>query len=137
MILKIYTDGSIEGGNPGGHGVGGWVIYSEDGERLSEGTIDLGKSLKMTNNIAEFSAILGALDHLAVGSYFEEDLIIHSDSNLAVKVLKGEWQCWKTALRLIVGKIKNRIKDRAGKVDFVWIPREENKEADCVSRSLY
>lgn len=133
MKYYVYTDGSIEGGNPGGWGVGGWIIKSQEGEVIGKGVVDLGSGPDVTNNQAEFKAILSALKSIN----YDHDLIIYSDSKLAVNILSGEWNCHNTGLSIIKKEILNIINNRNGSVEFKWIPRSQNEEADTISRSLY
>ena len=130
MILKAYCDGSIEGGNPGGWAVGGWVL--KDGDSVvSYGCINLGTHDKLTNNIAEYAAVLGVVwwcyDNGA------DCPIIHSDSMLVVKQLAGDWRCSKKELLFF----RDWIWDLGTFSSTKWIPRAENKEADMISRRLY
>lgn len=141
MVVNIWTDGSIEGGNPGGHGVGGYVIKGLSSAPI-EGTVDLGKSPTMTNNIAEYSAVIGALEEALNEAYdrdiIPEKLVVHSDSKLVVEQCSDRWQCNNGTLRRLREQIWNLCEMFSlSEVEFKWIPRAENTEADEVSRSLY
>lgn len=141
MVVNIWTDGSIEGGNPGGHGVGGYVIKGLASTPI-EGTIDLGTRPTMTNNIAEYSAVVSALEK-ALNTAYENNIVpktivVHSDSKLVVEQCNDHWKCNNETL----GKLREQIWNLCdmfslSEVKFTWIPREENTEADKVSRSLY
>ena len=144
--IDIWTDGSIKGGNPGGHGVGGYVIkdyrrwYSWD--ITTKGTVDLGKHDTMTNNIAEYSAVVAALQAL-LGLFnkhnrWPDRVLVHSDSKLVVEQVNDHWKCNNQALSELRDQIWD-LCEQFGKCDvvFKWVPREENEEADAASRSLY
>jgi ribonuclease HI len=141
--IDVWTDGSIKGGNPGGHGVGGYVIKDKRlPPTVITGTIDLGKSDTMTNNIAEYSAVVAALEELYNNAYkhdrWPDLVVIHSDSKLVVEQCNDNWVCGNTRLRGLRQQIWNLCEELGGcDVRFKWIPREENTEADEVSRSLY
>jgi len=83
-----------------------------------------------TNNEAEYLAVLVALREGAD--------IVYSDSQLVVRQLSGEYKINKTELGVLAAKIWERVDADyqicdgvykltcAGKVKFIWIPREEN-----------
>lgn len=137
--IVIWTDGAIEPCNPGGHAVGGWVIKSSGMDTMT-GTHDCGHSPEMTNNIAEYCAIEGALTHLldnrGIHDYGKV-IWLRSDSKLAVEQLNDRWKCNNVVLREYRDRIWKLCEKFSKDVHFEWIPREQNKEADTVSRSLY
>jgi len=144
----MFADASIEGGNPGGHAVGAWIVKShrsdiseESGSSYMRGTIDLGTGRHLTNNIAEYSAIedglakiLSRLEHDTDGP---DEIVVKSDSNLAVNQLNNNWSCNVPHLIEIRDRIWNLCEKFECPVIFEWIPRFRNKQADELSRSLY
>jgi ribonuclease H / adenosylcobalamin/alpha-ribazole phosphatase len=52
------------------------------------------------------------------------------DSKLVASQLSGEWKVKNDDLREIYIEIKEIISKHNLKVMFLWIPREQNKEAD-------
>lgn len=142
MRYLVYCDGAVEPKNPGGWGIGGWVIKSEDGQRLADGACDLGCYREMTNNIAEYGAVRDALQFMLKCDKFgrkwtEADLIIRSDSQLVIYQLTDQYQCRTQHLKKLRDEIWILLEKFTGKVDFEWIRREENEEADAMSRSYY
>tara|TARA_R110000851_G_scaffold177952_1_gene324851 strand:+ start:82 stop:504 length:423 start_codon:yes stop_codon:yes gene_type:complete len=138
MVINVFCDGSIKGGNPGGHGVGGYVIKHINGKVVT-GTVDLGKSPTMTNNVAEYSAVVAALEELVFQDHvgYSSTIAIHCDSKLVVWQCKDVWQCNNDRLMKMRDDIWMLCGLFACDITFTWIPREENTEADEVSRSLY
>lgn len=139
--INVWTDGSIEGGNPGGHGVGGYVIKGMF-QDTKTGTVDLGKSPDMTNNIAEYEAVKAALEELVLWWLAYRDplsdlVVVHSDSKLVVEQCNDNWNCNNMRLKSLRDDIWGLCDLIDCPVEFKWIPREENTEADEVSRSLY
>lgn len=131
--LLAWTDGSIEGG----HAVGGWVLRKSDGRVVAKGTIDLG-SEDVTNNRAEYAAVVDLLDRvLSLNLDLTQDLIIHSDSKLLVEQVNDKYKCRNAALKKYRDRIWEQLELYAGNVEFKWVPREQNQEADAISRSLY
>jgi ribonuclease HI len=134
MIL-LYCDGSIQGGNPGGWAVGGFVAKSQDGAEVLRGTVNLGTRPENTNNMAEYAAVWGGLAKLMT-EHAGREVVVHSDSQLVVNQLNRTWNCANQRLS-VYRQIVERLVRKFERVTFVWIPREENTEADAQSRTLY
>jgi len=134
----IHCDGSIEGGNPGGWAVGGWIATKED-EVVAYGCHDLGKGEDRTNNMAEYSAVYAAHAWcLSVSS--DSAISFKSDSQLIVKQLTGEFRCLNSALKEWCDDIRTvatMLRHRGCEIAYEWVPRAENAQADLVSRILY
>lgn len=132
MRLEAWTDASIEGK----HAVAAYILKNDAREVVLSATIDLDRG-KVSSNGAEYGAVLGLIQSVLVLGYHEADLTVHSDSKLVVEQLNDNWRCNNEKLREIRDKIWKLLENFTGKVEFVWIPREENEEADELSRSLY
>lgn len=132
-----YCDGSIVPKNPGGHAVGGWVLRDQNGDLIAKGTVDLGSSPTVTNNEAEYAAIEGLLKYMIEEELAYGTLIVCSDSQLVVNQLTDVYKCNAPNLQKYREDILRLLPSFDNEVLFKWIPREENKEADAVSRSLY
>lgn len=137
----LHCDGSIKGGNPGGHAVGGWVLTSGLASIIGYGCVDLKNLPSQTNNAAEYSAVFGGLRYIqdvCTRPWKNKRMfgvIIHTDSDLVVKQLQKKWKVISPELRLW----HQLVSRYAGAMHTVyrWIPRGENKKADAVSRLLY
>ena len=90
--IFAYTDGACSG-NPGPAGLGVVLVTPEGRRELSE---YLGIA---TNNIAELTAILRALEALGESS---EPVAVHTDSQYAIGVLQKGWKA-KANQELIAG----------------------------------
>ncbi|MCK8815952.1 ribonuclease HI family protein [Natroniella sulfidigena] len=121
--LTIYTDGGSRG-NPGIAGVGA-VAYDQTGKKVEEIANYIGQA---TNNVAEYKAVIQILEKLEA-KYSDSSLEVRSDSQLLVKQLTGEYRVKNKRLKKLYDRINKLVEGFAG-VDFVHIPREENKEAD-------
>lgn len=117
-----YTDGGSRG-NPGPSGYG-VVIQGEDGQVLGELSEFLGMR---TNNVAEYSGLLAALEFaLAKG---HPRLRVVSDSELMVKQIRGQYRVQSPDLRPLYEEAKRRIaKLEAFQIEHVL--RGKNKKAD-------
>jgi ribonuclease HI len=117
-----YTDGGSRG-NPGPSGYG-VVILGEDGTVLGELSEFLGMR---TNNVAEYSGLLAALEFaLAKG---HPRLRVVSDSELMVKQIRGQYRVQSPDLRPLYEEAKRLIaKLEAFQIEHVL--RGKNKKAD-------
>ncbi len=131
MTVIAYIDGLAEPSNPG-TGTYGFVIY--DGtRRLAEGSGLAG--YEVTSNYSEYTALAEAVKKLkALG--VEGDVLVRSDSKLLIGHMS---EGWKVKGGMYVEKLKE-VRDllrEFGSIRFEWIPREQNKEADLLTRVAY
>ncbi|MBD3209982.1 reverse transcriptase-like protein [Candidatus Micrarchaeota archaeon] len=123
-MLTIYTDGASLG-NPGPMGVG--VVIYRGRMRIEELSEFIGEG---TNNIAEYTAIMRALE--TARQLGENEVHVKSDSELVVRQMNGEYKVKDPKLRPLKRKIDSLC---AGlEVHFEHIPREKNGEADRLSK---
>lgn len=121
MRLQIYTDGGARG-NPGPAGIG--VVVWEGNDLIGRYKKFIGEA---TNNQAEYEAVLFALQKV---KGLEPDKVdIYMDSELAVNQLSRRYKIKNQELGSLFVKIWNLMIEFK-KVEFHYIPREENKEAD-------
>lgn len=141
-MLEAYIDGGCEP-NPGGTASYGVLVHEKYLERYGEGLLDVepieepiwedcgivGSGSKMSNNVAEYAALVKLLEWL--DNQIPGDIVILSDSKLLVNQMNLEWKAradklyypyYKRALqlRIALGALWE------GKVTFKWIPREQN-----------
>lgn len=126
MKLIIEADGGSRG-NPGMSGAGAVVIDEASGKILREISEAVGIA---TNNVAEYSAVIFALE-----AAFEIDpaaeILIRMDSKLVVEQMSGRWKIKHPDMISLGARVQQLI---AGKqVQFVWIPREQNSRADALA----
>src|SRR5688572_14483824 len=118
-----YADGACTG-NPGPAGLGVVVIVGEEWIELSE-YLGIG-----TNNIAELTAILRALDE--IGSH---PALIHTDSQYAIGVAQKGWKA--KANQTLVAELRGRLTAH-GNVRLVYVPGHSgvplNERADALAR---
>ena len=122
-LLTIHTDGAARG-NPGPAAYA-YVIQCQGRPPIEEaGTIG-----ETTNNQAEYTALVRALEHaLELGP--DHRVVVHSDSELMVKQLNGEYRVKNEELRPLYEEaveLRGRFK---GAVTFVHVRRGQNKRAD-------
>ena len=127
MKLIAYIDGSSMG-NPGeaGYGV---LLKDEDGNILETTGKYIGKA---TNNVAEYSGLIGCLE--IVGKYNPESLTVFSDSQLLVNQVNGIYKIKKVHLQKLYKLFSERLASLSVKFKIIHVPREKNSEADGLAR---
>ncbi len=124
--LKIFTDGGSRG-NPGPAAYG-FVIYDSKNELLFEEGRIIGTN---TNNVAEYSGVVGALKWVEENSDIEKPTIqFYLDSMLATMQLSNKWKIKNENLRNLFFTIKLLERSIGGKISYSHVRRENNKEAD-------
>ena len=126
MRIIIYTDGASRG-NPG-HAAYGFSIRNGKGKIL----YDEGKYLGIeTNNFAEYSAVLSALEYVENKMKKVSEINFLMDSKLAVEQLSGRYKIKSPNLKPLIYKIKQLEGNFL--VTYEHIRRELNKDADLLA----
>jgi ribonuclease HI len=131
-VLEVFIDGLAEPTNPG-VGTFGFVIY-RDGRRVKEGYGFVGE--RVSNNLSEYHALCEALRWILERGWREEEVIVKSDSLLLVNQMSGRWRV-RGGLYAPKYLEALRLAREFERISFAWIPREENAEADSLSRRAY
>ena len=129
-MFEVYIDGLAEPSNPG-IGTYGLVVY-RDGRRVKEDCGVVGT--RVTNNYAEYEGLVHALRYLE--PHRDEKIKVFSDSKLLVNQMKREWAV-KKGQYLEKHHEARKLAEGFSSLEFEWIPRERNKEADELSRKAY
>jgi len=132
-MIIIYFDGLCRPKNPGGVATYGYVIY-KDGEKVKSGCGVVGSGAGMTNNVAEYSALKRAAEWVSQNCG-EDETVIKGDSQLVIYQMNGTWQIKSETSKKFVPEIRRLMERR--KTRFIWIPREQNAEADQLSNVAY
>ncbi len=124
--LTIFTDGGARG-NPGPAAIG-VVIYDEQDNEMSTVSEAIGVA---TNNIAEYKAIVRALQHTAtiVDDTKAVKITLNLDSQLCQRQLIGEYKVKDATLKVLYAEVKELEREYAS-VDYIHVKRELNKVAD-------
>jgi ribonuclease HI len=126
MSWQIYVDGASSG-NPGDSGAG-MVIFDGDGTEILRDSVFLGK---MTNNMAEYEALLRALEKAQ--EHGAQDVVVYTDSLLVANQVTGTYKINNDILRQYVLKAK-KIISNFGSFSIQYIPREQNRIADKLAK---
>ena len=120
--LIAYVDGGSRG-NPGVAGYGAHIL-DEEGNELATLSHTIGIQ---TNNQAEYSGLIAALDYAYINHF--DKVKIFADSELMVRQINGRYKVKNQNLkrlfeqaRLLIGCFKV--------FSIQHIPREDNREAD-------
>lgn len=124
--LRVYCDGGARG-NPG-PAASAFIVVLPDGKILVKKGVFIGET---TNNIAEYKAVLFALEWLLDLRYSGE-VIFFLDSQLVVNQMTGKFKIKNKNLLSIASKIKSLEKKFRGKIFYKNIPREQNKITDLL-----
>ena len=122
MRFRASIDGAARG-NPGPAGAGVYVEAERDRPVL-EFYEPLGKT---TNNVAEYRALLLALERAEETG--ADEVEIRSDSNLLVEQMRGNFKMRAEHLKPLLSEAVIRAK-RFRSFTITHIPRENNTRAD-------
>lgn len=130
MRFTIFADGGSRG-NPGPAGSGA-VVRDEKGKTVLEVSEYLGTT---TNNVAEYTAVLRALERLAVhieGKTKDAEVSVFMDSKLVVEQMNGNWKVKHPNMKPLAASVAEEVR-KFKKVTFAHIPREKNADADALA----
>ncbi len=121
----INSDGGSRG-NPG-PSASAYIIKNQQGEIVAKGGEYIGVA---TNNLAEYTAVLLALQALRAHAGLDDSLVFNIDSELVVSQLNGDYKIKNRDLWPIHQEIieASRMYHDVG---YVHIPRELNEAADA------
>jgi ribonuclease HI len=143
-MVEIYFDGACEPFNPGGTASYGWLI-KKDGKILAKESKIIGKGEGMTNNVGEYTGLIKALESLQNFDIKNEKINIFGDSNLVCNTVAKKWGWNKKKTKWIPHEDAPHLKPLLDKslgllanysYEIKWIPREQNQEADDLSKSV-
>jgi len=124
--LVIFTDGGARG-NPGPAGIGA-VLYADDAQGNQTRVGEIQKYIGVaTNNFAEYTALITALEQAVTLGYREVQCFL--DSELVVRQLNGQYKIREESLKPLAAKVL-ALTNKFKRYSFTHVPREKNREAD-------
>jgi ribonuclease HI len=113
--LKVFhVDGA--GARPDGTGSGfAWVRIGTEKQWIKR--VD-----GLTNNAAEYRALLSVLSYLAEGSQAR----IYTDSQLVCQQFNRKWAVNDPKLIGLLSMVRELIERKSLEIELQWIPREQN-----------
>lgn len=137
MLIEVYFDGLCQPVNPGGVACYAFAV-KRDGKTIHSDYGVAGEpfSPESTNNVAEYTALAKALEWLVANNFTSEKILIKSDSQLVVNQMNGTY---KIKAKKIIPLYKQVVllKSKFPGVEIIWVPREQNKEADRLTNIAY
>lgn len=133
MRLTLHFDGSCWP-NPGGLAKYGYTLRGSNINVSDSGFAGEGPST--SNNYAEFYAMA-----LGLGAAFlqgGDHVTVIGDSEIAIKIMQGRYKAsrdklyWPAYSQCMI--MLQRLYERNVDVEFKWVPREQNQEADDLSK---
>ena len=120
--ISIFIDGASRG-NPGPSGIG--IVFCDGEDNVVKKLFKfIGNA---TNNIAEYSALIYALQEALIDRY--DEVNVKSDSELLTRQLTGEYKVKNDNLRLYYDLFQH-ISKGFNKIEVISIAREGNLVAD-------
>ncbi|MHC4187342.1 MAG: phosphoribosylglycinamide formyltransferase [Planctomycetota bacterium] len=127
--ITIYTDGGSRG-NPG-PSAAAFTLTDTKGKQITAKAFYLGEN---TNNVAEYTAVLKALE--CAKQYNPQRISIFSDSELLVQQLNGEYKVKSENIRPLFEQVRTMLLE-FDSYKIKHITRDKNTKADeLVNRSL-
>jgi ribonuclease HI len=123
--MKFLCDGACNP-NPGPMGIG-VAMFDPAGELVATISRAIGEG---TNNLAEFQAVLAALELARTRDV--DAPIIFTDSQLVVEQIHGRYNVAAKHLQALRDRAASELRKLRGSLS--WIPREENTVADRLSK---
>lgn len=135
--MQVYFDGLCQPVNPGGIACYAFLIKS-DGKTVHKerGLAAEPFSKEATNNVAEYTALVKALEWLLSNKKECERVSVRGDSRLVISQMRGEFKVKAKSILPLFQKAA-LLKKEFADISFQWIPREENHEADKLSEEAY
>ncbi|GIR28782.1 ribonuclease H [bacterium] len=127
--LKIFIDGACQP-NPGNGGIGVFIDSEEINEEISFSLPGI-----VTNNIAEYEALIFALDLILKKYSSFKQIRIFSDSKLVCMQFNKKWKCKDNNLKSLLEKAHAISSQIPSEIILTSIPREENKVADELAKN--
>jgi len=131
--LFVFTDGGARG-NPGPAAIG-FIVKNNQGNILFKKGKCIGRA---TNNVAEYTAVIEALKWIKKNFQFSIfNFQFFLDSKLVVNQLNGFYKIKDAKLKLLIIKVRGLEKEIGKRINYQFIPRQKNYEADLlVNQSL-
>jgi ribonuclease HI len=125
--IVIHTDGGSRG-NPGPAAIG--VTCDDQDQNLFEISEYIGET---TNNVAEYTAVIKALEKVIDLKIKAQKVLFVLDSELIVKQLLGQYKIKDSKLKELnsqVQTLKSQLKTQGTEFRIKHVLRDENKMAD-------
>ncbi|HEY8140435.1 MAG TPA: ribonuclease HI [Nitrososphaera sp.] len=136
-MIEVYFDGLCQPVNPGGIACYAFVVKNQ-GKTIhnSYGIAGEPFSKDSTNNVAEYTALIKALEWLAASEFDSDAVRVIGDSKLVISQLGGQYKVRSKRILPLYRRARE-LKESFKNLKFLLVPREENKEADGLTNRAY
>jgi ribonuclease HI len=131
-MVQVHFDGACQPPRGGGIAAYGFTVEGAGLDHEGRGLAVRPWSPQATNNVAEYTAAIRALEWL-VGQGYTGSVLVLGDSELVIKQMNGEYEVRAEHLKAYHARL-GQLSAKFGEVKFVWIPREDNQRADELSK---
>ncbi len=136
-MIEVYFDGLCQPINPGGISCYAFVVKSDGRTIYSDYGIAVEPFSKdSTNNVAEYTALVKALEWLLENNLSSTKVEIKSDSQLIVNQLTGDYKVKSKRIMSLYKQVL-LLKSKFQDIQIKWVPREKNREADRLTNKAY
>lgn len=129
-MIKLYFDGGCTI-NPGGIATSGVVIYRGK-KRIYTASATL-EEKNTSCNVVEYGGLIIGLNFLIADGLEKEEIQVIGDSKLVIAQMFRGWKLKKGAY-IPYAQHCSRLLSRFSNIKGKLIPREQNKEADALTR---
>ncbi len=130
--MVVHFDGACQPPRGGGIAAYGYTIDGAGGHVEGMGLAVRPGVPHATNNVAEYSAAICALERLRSEGY-RGRVVVRGDSQLIVRQMSGEYEVKSEHLKAYRERLAQLVREFPI-VRFEWVPREENRRADELSK---
>lgn len=127
----VKFDGGCENnGSPDAIGDWGCIVIDANENPHDEGS-GPATGNPVTNNTAEFEALYEGVCRVPDGT---PELIVRGDSQLVIFLVSGKWGAKKPEMAMWRNRVLERLCDIGCRWYALWVEREQNTEADALTR---
>jgi ribonuclease HI len=130
--VHVHFDGACQPPKGGGVATYGFTIEGPGLHREEKGLAVPPWTPRATNNVAEYTAAIRALEWLSEKGY-SGPVRVMGDSQLVIRQVQGQYRVKAPHLREYHERLLKMAR-AFERVDWVWIPREVNARADELSK---
>jgi len=137
LLIKVYFDGLCQPINPGGIACYAFLVKRDEKTVHTEyGIACKPFSADSTNNVAEYTALVKALEWLVLHKLNSGKVVILSDSQLVVNQFAGRFKVKGKRIIPLYQQVQ-LLKGKFAEIEMEWVPREQNREADRLTNIAY
>jgi len=138
LKVLVYFDGLCQPCNPGGLACYAFIIETYTGQTIHR---EYGLAVEpftdsSTNNVAEYTGIIKALEWLLENNFHNQKIMISGDSQLVINQLRRNWKVKALTIVPLYLKTKSLI-SKFKDITIEWISRQKNEKADKLTNNAY